>query len=96
MKVRFLTPAEIEMLEASIYYESQAAYLGDDFLDIVEAAVTEIAETPEIWPEIDPGIRRRVLRRFPYSVLYQIINEEIIIVAVMHHKQKPHYWIDRL
>jgi len=96
MKVRFLAPAEIEMLEASIYYENQAAYLGDDFLDIVEAATGEIVESPETWPEIDPGIRRRVLRRFPYSILYQIIQDEIIIVAVMHHKQKSRYWIDRL
>ena len=96
MKVRFLTPAEIEMLEASIYYENQTVYLGDNFLDIVEAAIAEIAKSPEIWPEIDPGIRRRVLRRFPYSILYQIIQDEVIVVAVMHHKQKPRYWINRL
>ncbi|MEA3241211.1 MAG: type II toxin-antitoxin system RelE/ParE family toxin [Pseudomonadota bacterium] len=70
--------------------------LGERFLDIVETATIEIAESPETWPEVDPGIRRRLLRRFPYSILYQIIQDEIIIVAVMHHKQKPRYWINRL
>ena len=35
-------------------------------------------------------------RRFPYSILYVIHNNEVIVVAVMHHKQKPNYWIERL
>jgi len=58
--------------------------------------IPPLAEYPETWPEIDKGIRKRVVRRFPYSILYQIYNNEIIIVAIVHHKQKPHYWIDRL
>ena len=96
MKVRFLTPAEIEMFEASAYYEMQVNNLGENFLNIIEEAVEEIAENPRTWPEIDYGIRRRIVRRFPYSVLYRIHTDEIIIMAIMHHKQKPKYWIDRL
>ena len=96
MKVRFLTPAEIEMFEASVYYEMQAYDLGANFLDIIEEAVADIAEYPDTWPVIDYGIRRRIVRRFPYSILYRIHTDEIIIVAIMHQKQKPGYWIDRL
>jgi plasmid stabilization system protein ParE len=96
MNIRFLLPAEIEMNEASLFYEMRAPGLGKNFLDIIETAVSEIAEQPEIWPEIDKGIRRRLVRRFPYSLLYSIQSSEIIIVAVMHQKQKPRYWIDRL
>lgn len=47
MTVRFLAPAEIEMLEASAYYEIQANNLGDDFLNIIEEAVNEIAKAPQ-------------------------------------------------
>lgn len=96
MNVRFLGPAEREMLEAAIYYEIQVENLGENFLDIIEAAVAEIAENPKTWPDIEQGIRRRLVRRFPYAVLYAIHENEIIIVAVMHQKQKPHYWMDRL
>lgn len=96
MNVRFLTPAEIEMFEAAAYYEMQVRGLGENFLDIIEVATNEIADHPKIWPEIGNGIRRRVVRRFPYSVFYQIHKNEIIIVAVMHHKQRPKYWISRL
>ncbi len=96
MKIRFLTPAEIEMFEASAYYEMQATGLGSNFLDIIEEATNEIKENPRTWPKIDQGIRRRIVRRFPYSILYRIHGDEIIIVAIMHQKQKPNYWINRL
>ena len=96
MRVRFLVPAEEEMLEAAFYYEMQVEKLGTNFLDIVEAAATEIAGNPDVWPEIEKGIRRRLIRRFPYSILYAFDENEVIIVAVMHQKQKPRYWLGRL
>jgi hypothetical protein len=49
MKVRFLTPAEIKMFEASAYYEMQATDLGSNFLDIIEEATNEIKENPRAW-----------------------------------------------
>ncbi len=96
MKIRFLTPAETEMMEAAAFYEMQVEKLGVNFLDIIEAAVVEIAENPEIWPEVETGIQRRLVRRFPYSILYAVHENEVIIVVVMHQKQKPRYWMDRL
>ncbi len=96
MKFRFLAPAEEEMLEAAFYYEMQVESLGTNFLDIIEKAITEIVEKPDIWPKIEQGIQRRLIRRFPYSILYTVHEDEVLIVAVMHHKQKPRYWIGRL
>ncbi len=96
MRVRFLTPAEIEMFEASVYYENQVSTLGDDFLNVIEEAVDDLAAHPQAWPEIEKGVRRQLVRRFPYSLIYAIHENEIVILAVMHHKQKPNYWIDRL
>lgn len=71
MKFRFLTPAETEMMEAAAFYEMQVEKLGMNFIDIIETTVAEIAENPEIWPEIEKGIQRRLVRRFPYSILYK-------------------------
>jgi len=96
MNIRFLKPAESEMIEAATYYEIQVEKLGENFLNILDAAVAEIAENPKTWPEIEQGIRRRIVRRFPYSILYAIHENKIIIVAVMHQKQKPRYWMGRL
>jgi plasmid stabilization system protein ParE len=96
MKIRFLAPAETEMMEAAAYYEMQVERLGTNFLDIIEAAVSEISENPETWPKNELGIQRRLVRRFPYSIFYAVHENEVIIIAIMHQKQKPRYWIDRL
>ncbi len=81
MNIRFLAPAEIEMLEAAIYYEMQAPNLGENFLVTIEASITEITEYPETWPKIDKGIRKRVVHHFPYSILY--LKFPVFLVAVI-------------
>lgn len=96
MKFRFLSAAETELFEAAAYYEMQAQHLGENFLEIIEAAITEIIESPKMWPEIENGIRKRLVRRFPYSILYGLHDSEVVIVAIMHQRQKPRYWIERL
>ena len=95
-QTRFLLPAEIEMLEAAAYYETRVNNLGDSFLTTVETAVNRISEYPEAWPEVGHGIRKYLLRRFPYCILYRIDPDEIVIVAVMHQRQRPYYWLHRL
>jgi plasmid stabilization system protein ParE len=94
--IRFLRSAELEMLDAARYYELQAPGLGDKFLDKVDSAVRDISEHPERWPVIRNNIRRRLIHRFPYALLYRIDPEEVIIQATMHLHRHPDYWIDRL
>lgn len=93
--VRLLLPAEQEMFDAACFYQVQASGLGRDFLDKVELAIRGVAEAPERWPLIDGNIRRCMIRRFPYSLLYRVDVEEIVILAVMHQKRHPAYWLSR-
>lgn len=93
--VRFLLPAEKEMLDAAIYYESRAEKLGSDFLKSVDSAVRDISKSPERWPVIHSDIRRRMVHRFPYGVLYKIDPTEIVIIAISHLHRHPTYWINR-
>ena len=92
---RFLAPAEDEMLAAA-YYESQASGLGREFLQKVRSAVSDIEEHPDRWPVADFGVRRRLVHRFPYAVLYKEDGDEVAIVAVMHLSRRPNYWIRRI
>ena len=78
MDVRFLLPAEVEMLDAAIFYDQQVTNLGANFLSVIENAIGELREHPQAWPDIGEGVRKRPVRRFPYSVLYQIDGNEII------------------
>ncbi len=97
MKHRFLSVAETEMFEAALYLESESKGLGFEFLEEANHCIEQIKSFPEAWPEIRPGIRRHLTKRFPYSLLYSLRKDNtILILAVMHCKKAPEYWIDRL
>jgi len=84
------------MIEAAVYYECQSASLGNYFIDEVEHAVECILENPGSGRIIRDKVRRRLLRRFPFGILYRIEPENIVIVAVMHLRRRPNYWINRI
>jgi plasmid stabilization system protein ParE len=44
---------------------------------------------------VNAGIRRSLIRRFPYSLLYRVDADEIVVLAVMHQKRHPAYWLSR-
>lgn len=68
-EVRFLLPAEDEMLEAAFSYERQSSGLGKDFLDKIRNAANDISQHPTRWPKTRGNIRRRMVHRFPYAIL---------------------------
>ncbi len=92
----FLQPAEQEMLEAAQYYEHQSKGLGSSFLFEIQQAVDEIGNGPEIWPRTRYEIRQRSIKRFPYRVLYRNDSDQIVIIAIMHLRRHPDYWVGRL
>ena len=94
--VVFHPEATAELDEAVGHYEAQVPGLGIDLREKVEAATGRIQEAPERWSPLTRRTRRFRLRRFPYSVIYAIVPDQITIVAVAHHKQRPGYWRDRL
>ena len=96
MKYSFHPDAESEFINAIEYYEGCENSLGYDFAIEVYLAIERAASYPQAWPIIEPEIRRVLVRRFSYGVLYSVASEEIFIVAVMHLHRGPAYWKDRL
>ena len=96
MKIRFLKPAQSEVDDAFAWYESQSQGLGTQFLDEFDRAVRRILAYPLASAEIGDGLRRCLLSRFPYGIIYGIDAETVIVVAVAHLHREPRYWIDRL
>jgi plasmid stabilization system protein ParE len=90
--VRFLAEAETELDDAVAYYEAQLPGLGRDFAAEVQVGIARIEEYPEAWQLLGPRVRRYRLNRFPYGLLYAVLDNEIVIVAVMHLHRKPDYW----
>ena len=95
MKVALLPPAQLELDEAFAWYESQVVGLGYGFLDELNRAVRLAATFPALYQQINLGIRRCLLNRFPYGLIYGVDDEMIVIVAVAHIKRLPNYWLDR-
>ena len=90
-----LLPAEQEMTEAAQFYASRAEHLGAIFLSEVEVALRRICSRPALCPMIRSGIRRKMLLRFPYAILYREDPDEIVVLAIMHLHRRPGYWKDR-
>ncbi len=96
MPIDFLPEADHEMFEAARYYQSLSSGLGDDYLDEVERAVHSIETSPQTWPVLEGDFRRRLVRRFPFGVIYRIEPDKILIIAVAHLRKKPGYWENRI
>lgn len=89
---RLTNEAREELVAGVTFYESQYPGLGREFAIEVRRLCRLIAKSPDAGIELRPGVRRRILRRFPYSVLYSADDEEVVILAVAHQSRRPGYW----
>lgn len=96
MKLVYESAARREASEAAGYYDAQRAGLGDEFLDELDDTISAIVEAPFLVRELEPGIRRHRLKRFPYGIVYRTSNDVVYVIAVMHLHRQPGYWRDRL
>jgi len=96
IKPRFLPAAEAELLKEVAYYSNVRDGLGIKFEDAVESAVNNAVSNPLGGVPSPKGARSRLVKGFPFSVVFRASDTEILIVAVMHHRRKPGYWADRI
>ncbi len=94
-KVETLPEASREIEEAFEWYLERSPRAAESFLLEVDHGIEAIVEAPNQWPPFEAGTRRYLLRSFPYSIVYQSQEDQILIVAVAHHKRKPGYWRTR-
>ena len=83
------------MTEAALFYEAARAGLGHLFLDDIQRAIDTVTERPHLGVAMAHGFRRALARRFPFSVIYAVDGDEIVVVAVAHLRRKPGYWKGR-
>jgi len=92
--------AEVEMAEASRWYDEQRLGLGLDFLRAIERTLVGIEAVPRtgsLVPGVaDTEIRRVRVRRFPYHVIYLELPDRVQVLAIAHHRRHPRYWIGRV
>jgi plasmid stabilization system protein ParE len=95
MKVRFLEPARQELDEAISYYNAELVGLGEAFLLEVLSAIERIRQYPKAWHPLTENTRRCQLKRFPYGLIYEADEAEVLIIAVANLHRRPGYWRNR-
>ncbi|RLS40398.1 MAG: type II toxin-antitoxin system RelE/ParE family toxin [Planctomycetota bacterium] len=101
MKFRVLPAADGEAIAAAIWYEDRRSGLGDEFVTEMRSAFDMIRQNPLNAPKLEyysgpHEIRRQMLHRFPYAVVYLCRADEIVVVAVAHSRRRPLHWLNRL
>lgn len=81
MTLRFITNARVSV--------------GIKFLDEIEHYINGIVTNPKAGRKVCGEVRRRILRKFPYGILYSVKDDGIRILAIMNLKRKPNYWVGR-
>ena len=89
--VSILSEAETDIDDAYIWYELKQMNLGNKFFKKVEESIQFISNNPFCCEDIYKGIKRFIIKKFPYGIYYKvnIENKEIRIIAVIHFKRSP-------
>jgi toxin ParE1/3/4 len=93
VSLRASAVADIEY--AHVWYEEQRPGLGAGFVGQVDAVLESLRDHPEAHAVVESGIRRALLRRFPYGVFYVVEREAVVVLAVLHQSRDPGAWRDR-
>jgi toxin ParE1/3/4 len=96
MRFEFHPEALEEYREAACWYGNREPNLALRFVSEVEDAIRRILDGPARWRVIEEDVRRCLTHVFPYSILYTIEPEFVLIVAVAPCAREPGYWKERL
>ncbi len=96
MRIDYHPSISAELEEIRDHYESCSPGLGTDFVDEFERQVLTIAAMPTRWMTVRGDIRRSLMKRFPYVILFRTIGgESIRVTVVKHEKRHPAFGLPR-
>ena len=87
--------AEDDIREAYSYYQQCRVGLGNDFLESVEDGFNKILVNPRIYRETHNSLHRLFIKRFPFGIFYKLIDNKVLVIAVIHTSRDPSLWQQR-
>lgn len=84
--------AKVEISDSYAWYEEQQNNLGERFLDVLDKCFSLILSNPKLFPVKHKNMRQALLKDFPFAVIYEIENHDIVVFAVFHTSRKPDSW----
>jgi len=92
VKVVYSEYAKQELLDAVYFYELEYTDLGKEFKAEVKRASVRISNYPQAWSIEKGDIRKCLLHKFPYKILYSVEADHVFVIAIAHQHRKPDYW----
>ena len=84
--------ADLDIAAAYQWYEAEGSGLGLEFLQQLSSAYDRIVQDPFKYRDLESGIRRALLRRFPYAVYFDVESDVVVVLAVLHVSRDPEEW----
>jgi len=99
--VRIHQAALIEAEETAAWYERKQPGLGADFIRSLEAALELlkddlVPDVPAHGQAAQRKVRRLILKRFPYDVVFVNLTDHLLVLAFVHHSRRPGFWKERV
>ncbi len=85
----------MEIADAAVWYENQQSQLGDRFLVAVREAASTAASSPEMYARVRGALRRVLVHRFPYALIFRETGDELLVVACYHLHRDSGVWESR-
>ena len=85
----FLPEVEDDVANGYMWYEQKSRGLGEEFLRMFYARAQEIQRNPLLYQTVYKGFRRCLLRRFPYTIYFNIDEQSVIVYGLFHCARNP-------
>jgi plasmid stabilization system protein ParE len=95
LPVVFRPQAEAEVLAARQWYEERRTGLGDQFQSALEEVIERVNGYPESFPRVHGEMRRALVQRFPFGLYFEIVENQVVVLGVVHGHRDPRIWKSR-
>lgn len=96
MRIRLFEEASDEVEHERAWYRRRSASAEASFLRELDHAIEAVSDTPHMWPAYLDGTRRYVFPTFPFSLIYFVEDDVVLVVSIAAEHKEPGYWRDRL
>ncbi|MBI3865672.1 MAG: type II toxin-antitoxin system RelE/ParE family toxin [Planctomycetia bacterium] len=93
--VEYLPGARRDFDESFDWYAERSVNAAARFAGAVDAALVNVAVNPTQFGSADGVHRECPVKTFPFRVVYRIVDNGVLVVAIAHVKRRPGYWRTR-
>ena len=91
-RARYHPLFDCDVREASLWYDERSAGLGDAFVEVSRQAANDVIADPERFGTSPAGCRYIRLPRFPYVLLFDVTDDEVLMLGAMHTARSGDKW----